>query len=542
MAERFIRVFSLSERLYAENSPVFIEACALTKDSQTGKLFAQIKFRNVTRKVIKAVNLHLLCKDTIGTPVGEKVPFQYLDLSVAYQQEFGGKTTIAIPEPIVRSFEILVDEVIFEDLSVVSLSEAVWEPLPKENTLISAALSPEAAEQYYYENGEKHIYLPREYKDLWQCSCGQYNKKDCLCASCQKSQDVLQDIDAEALMAAYTARKAAEKQKAEEDAKAAAEAAKKAKKNWIIAAIVGVPCLIALIIFISINGKINAVKNLEPYANLAEDERLLFDPSVEYSFKSSTIEIKGTASPWFYEDLENITVREYIDYVTRIEDITDCIEEIKPKFTQCGYPVDIVLNYYAYGDSKNPIFTVENGKLITCPIDMAKEKERLIPDLEKELNTLLDQKDYYSVRDLFSAWGPEILYDINHSAAFRTIWNYNEVMIERGFRISAANLQVCLTRLESIDENYRDVKQLKADCLEEYNGIMSISGKYVRASEYGGEEYIEFKDGCYSTCLQGGTRNILCERENGVITYYATTSELQFSGNTLTYDNEIYTK
>lgn len=56
---RYTKLFTLPERLYASGSPVVIEAGALTKDNNTGRVFVQLKFRNIGDKTIKALSVTL---------------------------------------------------------------------------------------------------------------------------------------------------------------------------------------------------------------------------------------------------------------------------------------------------------------------------------------------------------------------------------------------------------------------------------------------------------------------------------------------------
>ena len=54
MSERYGRLYSLPENLYAEGAPVIISAGNLLKDTQTGKILAQLKIKNISSKIIKA--------------------------------------------------------------------------------------------------------------------------------------------------------------------------------------------------------------------------------------------------------------------------------------------------------------------------------------------------------------------------------------------------------------------------------------------------------------------------------------------------------
>lgn len=52
MTSRFQEVFRLPSQQYIEGSPVIIEAGALQKDEQTGKILAQIKIKNISPNII----------------------------------------------------------------------------------------------------------------------------------------------------------------------------------------------------------------------------------------------------------------------------------------------------------------------------------------------------------------------------------------------------------------------------------------------------------------------------------------------------------
>jgi hypothetical protein len=83
MEERYIRVFSAEADLYAEDSPIVISAGALLKDNYAGKMLAQLKFKNITPKVIKALKITVYEFDTVGVPLEGSVFYEYLDLSAS---------------------------------------------------------------------------------------------------------------------------------------------------------------------------------------------------------------------------------------------------------------------------------------------------------------------------------------------------------------------------------------------------------------------------------------------------------------------------
>ena len=244
MSERYSRLFSLPENLYAEGAPVVIAAGALLKDNQAGKIVAQLKMRNISQKSIKAVTVCIHPLDTVGNSLGEEIEYQYLDLSAARDDDFGQKAPIAIPDASTRSFAASVEEVIFADNSIWSATGKLWEVLDTPGSLRSIG-DAELVKQFRIKYGSNCKNLPLYYKDLWYCVCGELNRQsEAECHHCQKSLTLLEQIDMDALRRERDARVAEEKEQAEKEAAAAKAHAKKMGK---IAAIV-VPIIVVLIV------------------------------------------------------------------------------------------------------------------------------------------------------------------------------------------------------------------------------------------------------------------------------------------------------
>ena len=243
MSERYSKVFSLPENLYAEGAPVVIAAGALLKDNQTGRVVAQLKLRNISPKTIKAATVSLSPMNTVGNPLGDAVSYEYLDLNSTRDTDFGSKSAIPMPDITTRSFDAAVVEVIFTDNSVWNASEAAWEALKSPEALTSR-LDSEMVKQFRieYGSGARNFFL--EQKDVWYCVCGELNRQsEAECYRCQKSFTLLEQIDMDALRRERDARVAEEKEQAEKKAAAAKAHAKKMGK---IAAIV-VPIIVVLI-------------------------------------------------------------------------------------------------------------------------------------------------------------------------------------------------------------------------------------------------------------------------------------------------------
>lgn len=228
MSERYSRLFALPENLYAVGSPVIIAAGTLLKDTQTGKIIAQLKLKSISAKAIKAVKVKLDLFDTAGTPLEESVVYDYLDLNIVRDAEFGQKNPVMVPNVKARSYKAYVAEVVFADRSVWTGSVGNWEPLSKPSRLVFQDY--ELQRQYKIKFGGGSVYEAKVEKDLWYCTCGALNRDGEVCHVCHNSLSALQTVDMSVLEKEKDARLAEEVRVAAEREKKAAEelAAKKA--------------------------------------------------------------------------------------------------------------------------------------------------------------------------------------------------------------------------------------------------------------------------------------------------------------------------
>ena len=249
MSERFTRLFALPAALYAEGSPLLLEAGALLRDNENGRLIAQLKLKNLGEKAVQAAKIRLWPQDPAGRPLGEPLVYNYLDQSAGRGDSFGAKNPIPVAEPAARSFRAELEEVSFADGSLWTAPEgALWEPLPPAEPLEKALGDPELAKQYRLRFGEQAVNGPARHRDLWLCACGALNRaEEGLCHACRRSRDEQLDCDLSALAAARDARIEAERAAAQ--AKARAEKAEKAKaKRKKAGKIVGITVPAALLI------------------------------------------------------------------------------------------------------------------------------------------------------------------------------------------------------------------------------------------------------------------------------------------------------
>ena len=288
MSERYSKVFSLPENLYAEGAPVVIAAGALLKDNQTGRVVAQLKLRNISPKTIKAATVSILPLNTVGNPLGEAIRYEYLDLSSTRDTDFGSKSAIPMPDITTRSFDAAVVEVIFADNSIWNASEAVWEALKSPEALTSR-LDSEMVKQFQieYGSGAKNFFL--EQKDLWHCVCGAVNRRgEEVCHSCRKSIYDTRDIDLEALKEHGKKRLDEERKQAAQKAAAAQKIVGVAKRVLAIVLAVVVMVVASVHIWNDLiipNGKYKDAENLLDTGEIAKAAIAFHDLG---SFKDSS--------------------------------------------------------------------------------------------------------------------------------------------------------------------------------------------------------------------------------------------------------------
>ena len=104
MAERYRRLFTLPGTLYSPGSPLLIVAGALLQDTQSGRVIAQLKLKNLDSRPVKAVKVRITSQDTVGRTLGDVTEHVYLDLHAERDEEFGQKTPHVLPEVETRTY------------------------------------------------------------------------------------------------------------------------------------------------------------------------------------------------------------------------------------------------------------------------------------------------------------------------------------------------------------------------------------------------------------------------------------------------------
>lgn len=230
MSDRFTKIFDLPSNLYCESAPVIIRAGALHIDNLSGKVAAQLKMQSISPKAIKTVTVSIFPIDGSGNKIDPPTVFQYLDLRVDRDQEFGQKKIIYLPNKNTRSFGVRVIEVIFSDNSIWSSADGEWAPIQTQEKIFGAFSDFELTKQFQNRYGSSAEFFPSQQIDLVLCTCGAVSRNgESLCHKCGNNLEYILSYDRESLERDKEARLAEEKAKAEaEEAARLAEAEKKA--------------------------------------------------------------------------------------------------------------------------------------------------------------------------------------------------------------------------------------------------------------------------------------------------------------------------
>lgn len=248
MVERYSRVFLLEKNCYAPGCPVLVSAGAILIDNQTGKLYGQLKLRNLQEKTIKAVKVKLLCADVVGRDLEEQAEKWYLHFAARRDEEFGSKDLIPLENFLTGTISVIVEEVCFADNSVWTGNGTVTKPLP-EPKVRAFFYDAELEKQFGLEFGKDFRTEPAEVEDLWYCACGSLNcSREPTCHNCKRVFSEIHSIDIEALTARKDARVAEEEAETARKALARAEKVKKITKTATILASATAFCIAAFML------------------------------------------------------------------------------------------------------------------------------------------------------------------------------------------------------------------------------------------------------------------------------------------------------
>ena len=237
---RLTTLVKKSELQYVEGSPLLLEANALYLDTVSNNCIAQIKWKSIDPRIVKAVMIELDGFDAFDQSL-EPVTFQYGNLTITQGTEFGDKVAIPVSSRSMVRYNVILKAVSFADGTVWHSEKSnKLLPLPKSKPQV---LDGEFFEQYKRDLSKKGIriaadFQPQSVSGLWQCGCGSWQYDNSPCLKCRATQEVLSSLSdqntLESNLSAYKAeqeRLRIENEKKAEEARIAREKAEIERKR-----------------------------------------------------------------------------------------------------------------------------------------------------------------------------------------------------------------------------------------------------------------------------------------------------------------------
>ena len=359
MSERYTKLFSLPKNLYISGAPVLLAAGALLKDNQTETTLAQLKFRSISMKTIKAVIAVVDAFDVSGAALGGVTEYQYLDLTAERDAEFGQRQAIPLPNVNTRRIATHVVRAVFSDDTIWEPDgTAGWLPLP-EPTPVMAKLSTELTEQYRRDTTGNAAYLPEKLDGLWRCTCGALNwPEETTCHECGVSLDVQNNALNENILQehldAYI--KERDEERAEQAAKAA-EAEKRAKRRNRIAAITLSSIAVITAAAVLISGAVrknNAYQAAAALADAGQYEEAITAFEMLGDYKDSRERIHETKYNFAIALLREEQFEEAINVLQALGEYKNCIQLMQNAILERDYNRAIeLLDKGQFGKARN---------------------------------------------------------------------------------------------------------------------------------------------------------------------------------------------
>lgn len=412
MADRFQKLFSLENNSYIENAPIIISAAALLKDTKSGNMVVQIKFKSVSNKNIKGVKISLSAYDVSGKEINGVDDYQYLDLNIPNGESFGSSKAIVMPETTTRSFNIKSLTVIFADSSIWESTFLNFVTIPNAKPLNLELKNEELIKQYQIATTDKAYCIPDTFLNLWTCCCGEVNSEE-YCTNCGTNKnDTFSKYNITDLTESMNLRLDKEKEerleserKNEKIRKDKEEKKRKIKKTFIISAI---SLLVVGVIIVLINL-----------------------PFAQY----------GIAS--IYHKTKNFD-KAYKIYNYRINDYKDSTEKAKAvKYDQADFLfkeekyVEATGNYLFLGDYKDSSAKAKESKYLAAEQYVKNEKYE---DAYKLYDELKDYKDSKLKAKKYKTGAFEEIINVTIGCDYSGYWIFNSARAESV--IVEANMKV----------------------------------------------------------------------------------------------------
>ena len=399
MSERYKKLFTLEKDQFCVGSPIIIRAGALLMDNFSKKLLAQLKFKNIDNRTVSSVKVSITMLDSAGRVFGDAVEYQYLDLHVGRDEEFGQKTAFVLQSSNARSYSVAVTEILFEDSTQWIWDKSPWQSLSPMLSLKDALGDEELAAQYRIRYGLDCEFEPHEQQGLWYCTCGAINHiEERSCHSCHRVYSALKDVNVSSLRCECSDRLKLEDEQQQEEVECTKE--KRKKRRSVYLALIPMVIIFAIVIAF-VPGEVKKARAYQSAESLLS--------AGKYEEAVSAFEALGS-----YRD--SVTqVKKNIPYEITLN-IMHCAEtgdpdglkliDVSPSSLNEDDNISLILyqaaaeRFASFGDYRE---SVQNQELCLSAIDDIHTAE--LQDEYDKAAVLLEERNYLAARDAFQLLG-----------------------------------------------------------------------------------------------------------------------------------------
>ena len=181
-----IEIFSLQKNIYKESSPVIVLQGGIFAETDLGPFLVAISMQNIVNKIIKSVVVDIHIFDRTNRPIETMRDYVFYCDSGERDTILFSNSTISLASKSPFSMALAIKRVDFvdeEDSYWQGSNSFLFENMPEKTPLEYSLDNKEIVEQYARDFRElfadkKDIdvkYYPMQYKDIWNCSCGEIN-------------------------------------------------------------------------------------------------------------------------------------------------------------------------------------------------------------------------------------------------------------------------------------------------------------------------------------------------------------------------------
>lgn len=181
--------------LYQKECPVIILSSALTLDNEKDAVISQIKFQNLSNKIIKALYVEIVCEGVDKEELAGVHEYIYMDLNVSLSEIFGANIPVYLPDKKTRNVTVKCKKILFEDgekwESIESLSYIELPLVTKLQDVMETQLFEELVNIISEEKIQiDKLSFPIKKDNVELCVCGKYklNTSD-TCWFCKKDKE-----------------------------------------------------------------------------------------------------------------------------------------------------------------------------------------------------------------------------------------------------------------------------------------------------------------------------------------------------------------